>query len=567
MHLVMVISAWALLLLTTGHLTLVDAAELRSPAYSSNQSPPKIIQQEGELRRVATAGSTVQLGCGSSGADFFDWSKHGEPVIETERVRVTGQGALKIKSVLTEDTGQYECRAVNGFGSVSVPISLLVLESGGTEDRGQDDPSEEASPEFDPDSPNNGNLFPGRTEEEVGAVKTGDSPPKSKPEFLHVTKFPHAVIQRPVGSTVRLKCEGKGNPRPQLTWLRNGHPVVSGGSAYRGGPKPLSASYHLPTGAKLGRWTLQLQDLQPQDGGNYTCLIHNVLGAKNATFNIEVVDRVRKKPELTGDHPINTTANVGATATLQCRVRSDIPPHIQWLKRVEKDDLRDFAESISSKGAIATGVEENLIVVEGESFRVLRSSNVLENPEGTFLNKLIIHDVIVSDSGKYVCLGANNLGYNFRSAYLTVLKHQKHRSYKESSTSLNFSSVPFPITVAVSVLGIALCICVAASVRRYKLTKRGRDRRPDGRELGVEDCERLKRVPLDHHANGHPRAYALEAPCHGQMEDVTVHQLLPKRLDSVRPPIMGMDCNSSLRTNRSSGNSSCQNAKYYPNSR
>lgn len=91
----------------------------------------------------------------------------------------------------------------------------------------------------------------------------------------------------------------------------------------------------------------------------------------------------------------------------------------------------DFAESISSRGAISTGIEENLIVVEGESFRVLRSSDILENPEGTFLNKLIINDVTQSDSGKYVCLGANTLGYNFRSAYLTVVNHQKQRkNYK-----------------------------------------------------------------------------------------------------------------------------------------
>lgn len=117
---------------------------------------------------------------------------------------------------------------------------------------------------------------------------------KGKPEFTHITKFPHSVIQRPVGSTVRLKCEGKGHPRPQLTWLRDGHPVMTGGSAYRGA-KPLSTSYHLPSGAKLGRWTLQMQDLQPQDAGNYTCLLHNIMGSKNITFNIEVVGKFKRK--------------------------------------------------------------------------------------------------------------------------------------------------------------------------------------------------------------------------------------------------------------------------------
>lgn len=37
----------------------------------------------------------------------------------------------------------------------------------------------------------------------------------------------------------------------------------------------------------------------------------------------------RKKPELRGIHPINTTVEEGGSAVFQCRVKSDVLPHVQ----------------------------------------------------------------------------------------------------------------------------------------------------------------------------------------------------------------------------------------------
>lgn len=65
--------------------------------------------------------------------------------------------------------------------------------------------------------------------------------------------------------------------------------------------------------------------------------------------------------------------------------------------------------------------EHDIIKVQGENYRVLQSSEVIERSDGSFLNKLTIPEVFEADSGKYICLGANSMGYSFRSAYLTVL--------------------------------------------------------------------------------------------------------------------------------------------------
>lgn len=61
------------------------------------------------------------------------------------------------------------------------------------------------------------------------------------------------------------------------------------------------------------------------------------------------------------------------------------------------------------------------IMVKGQKFVVLKTGEVWNRPDGSYLNKLIISRATDADSGMYICLGANSMGYNFRSAFLTVL--------------------------------------------------------------------------------------------------------------------------------------------------
>lgn len=54
-------------------------------------------------------------------------------------------------------------------------------------------------------------------------------------------------------------------------------------------------------------------------------------------------------------------------------------------------------------------------------FVVLPTGEVWSRPDGSYLNKLLITRAKNEDAGMYICLGANTMGYSFRSAYLTVL--------------------------------------------------------------------------------------------------------------------------------------------------
>ena len=96
----------------------------------------------------------------------------------------------------------------------------------------------------------------------------------------------------------------------------------------------------------------------------------------------------------------------GGTTSFQCKVRSDVKPVIQWLKRVETNEESRYNSTIE---------------VGDHRFVVLPTGEVWSRPDGSYLNKLLITRAKEEDAGMYICLGANTMGYSFRSAFLTVL--------------------------------------------------------------------------------------------------------------------------------------------------
>lgn len=92
-------------------------------------------------------------------------------------------------------------------------------------------------------------------------------------------------------------------------------------------------------------------------------------------------------------------------------MRSDVKPVIQWLKRVEPGGESKYNSTIE---------------VGDHRFIVLPTGEVWSRPDGSYLNKLLITRAKEEDAGMYICLGANTMGYSFRSAFLTVLPGQYH---------------------------------------------------------------------------------------------------------------------------------------------
>ncbi|XP_041124486.1 fibroblast growth factor receptor-like 1 isoform X2 [Polyodon spathula] len=339
------------------------------------------------------------------------WTKDGRTIHSGwTRFRVLRQG-LKIKEVEVEDAGTYICKATNGFGSININYTLIVI-----------------------DDSNSGKDGAGIPEGGEAEYTNEDMSGKQwvRPRFTQPAKMRRRVIARPVGSSIRLKCAASGNPRPEIAWLKDS--------------KPLTAQEVGESRKK--KWTLSLKNLEPEDSGKYTCRVFNRAGEINATYKVEVIQRTRSKPILTGTHPVNTTVDFGGTTSFQCKVRSDVKPVIQWLKRVENGNENKYNSTID---------------VGEYKFVVLPTGEVWSRPDGSYLNKLMITRAKEEDAGMYICLGANTMGYSFRSAFLTVLPDPKpHVPPVVASPS---SSLPWPVIIgipagAVFILGtILLWLC------------------------------------------------------------------------------------------------------------
>ncbi|KAM8908802.1 fibroblast growth factor receptor-like 1a isoform 3-T7 [Spinachia spinachia] len=253
-----------------------------------------------------------------------------------------------------------------------------------------------------------------------------------RPRFTQPSKMRKRVIARPVGSSVRLKCTASGNPRPDIVWLKDSRPLEDEDAAPGDGD------------GRRKKWTLSLKNLMPKHSGKYTCHVSNRAGEINATYKVEVIQRTNSKPVLTGTHPVNTTVDYGGTTSFQCKVRSDVKPVIQWLKRVEPGDENRFNSTIE---------------VGEHRFVVLPTGEVWSRPDGSYLNKLLITRAKEEDAGMYICLGANTMGFSFRSAYLTVLPDLKPQN--NAVPTATSPSLPWPVIIGIPagvafILGTAL---------------------------------------------------------------------------------------------------------------
>ncbi|XP_063046418.1 fibroblast growth factor receptor-like 1a [Engraulis encrasicolus] len=356
------------------------------------RGPPRVAEKVVH-RQTVRVGRTMKLLCPVEGdpPPLIMWTKDGRNIHSGwMRFRVL-QHALKIKEVEAEDAGTFICKATNGFGSISINYTLIVIEDANTE-------KETASP--------------------VGGLDYTSqlSGKQVRPRFTQPTKMRKRVIARPVGSSVRLKCAANGNPRPVIMWLKDSKPLTS---------------EEVGEGRRK-KWTLSLKNLTPEDSGKYTCHVSNGAGEINATYKVEVIQRTNSKPILTGTHPVNTTVSYGGSTSFQCKVRSDVKPVIQWLKRVEPGDESKYNSTIE---------------VGDHHFVVLPTGEVWSRPDGSYLNKLLITRAKEEDAGMYICLGANTMGYSFRSAYLTVLPDPSPHHY--SIPTAMSPSLPWPVIIGI----------------------------------------------------------------------------------------------------------------------
>lgn len=112
------------------------------------------------------------------------------------------------------------------------------------------------------------------TKLEKVASKTKVIEPIGPPRFIKLATF-NKLWAKPSGNMVHLKCPAVGNPMPNITWTKDGAPILRsmGEVTYR-------------------KWAIILEDLVPKDSGHYTCFVCNIYGCVNYTTRLDVTGKL-----------------------------------------------------------------------------------------------------------------------------------------------------------------------------------------------------------------------------------------------------------------------------------
>uniref|UniRef100_A0A8C8E0M1 Immunoglobulin superfamily, member 9Bb n=1 Tax=Oryzias sinensis TaxID=183150 RepID=A0A8C8E0M1_9TELE len=180
------------------------------------------------------------------------------------------------------------------------------------------------------------------------------------------TDTPPQYVEAKEGGSITLTCMAFGNPKPSVSWLREGNLMVS------------SAKYKLSDGS------LTVLSITRQDRGAYTCRAFSLQGEAIHTTRLLV-----QGPPFIISPPENITVNISQDAFFTCQAEA-YPRNLTYTWFWEQDNVffkNDLKRRVS-------------ILIDGS---------------------LIIAQVKPEDAGKYTCVPSNSLGQPpSASAYLTV---------------------------------------------------------------------------------------------------------------------------------------------------
>ncbi|XP_035999428.1 protein turtle homolog B [Fundulus heteroclitus] len=293
---------------------------------------------------TAHAGESIILGCDVphplNGKPYVvEWFKYGMPIpffinfrfypphVDPEyagRASLHGKSSLQIANVRSDDQGWYECK-------------VLMLEQ-------------------QYDTFHNGSWV----------HLTVNAPPTFK-------DTPPQYVEAKEGGSITLTCNAFGNPKPSISWLRDGSVLVS------------SAKYKVSDG------NLTVLSITREDRGAYSCRAFSPQGEASHTTRLLV-----QGPPFIITPPENITVNISQDAFFTCQAEA-YPRNLTYTWFWEEDNVFFKNASLRIHSDLKRRVS---ILIDGS---------------------LIIVQVKPEDTGKYTCSPSNSLGVPpSASAYLAV---------------------------------------------------------------------------------------------------------------------------------------------------
>ncbi|XP_055585021.1 fibroblast growth factor receptor homolog 1-like [Uranotaenia lowii] len=448
----------------------LEKKSLHTAAHTSSSSPLEIVDNElsegpprfvvGRSDQVITVakkvGDSHKLKCEVAGEPKFSlsWLKDGE----VQSTKIGNKLSLHLASLEFEDAGVYVCKVCNGLVCVNSTTHLEVMDdpkdsyieynkmeshsqlsnSEEPEDNvdvdaqykdyndSADDEDLEDDEEVDGELEKQSSADGETTDRQPSVVTTHNSELQPGPPFF--TKHEHmiALVPKPSGNMVRLRCPADGNPMPNITWTKDNEKIFRNMGV-----------------VKYAKWSIVLEDLVPKDSGAYTCNVCNSFGCISFTTKLEVKDRFPARPYIKEGSLTNITVLVNSTATFECRTISDLEPHIEWIKFHITDTMQPE-------------IPENITKLERD----------FDNPE-----ILTIENVTHVDEGWYTCVAANTLGASYESAYLSVVDELPADDAPTAHPVRPHSTLIMIMTVVLSGCFMVLAIIVVIVCKKLKREK------------------------------------------------------------------------------------------------
>ncbi|XP_065505206.1 hemicentin-1 isoform X3 [Caloenas nicobarica] len=361
------------------------------------QVPPVIKSHLKEY--VVPVDQPATLPCEAEGSPGpqISWHKDGQQITESMRRRILSTGALQLAFAQPGDAGRYTCIATNAAGSSSAGVELTVHippkihspEAQYTATEGSRAVLPCAAEGFPTPTITwkKDNTLLTETAGKHRAVPDGDLildnvVPEDSGSYtcvahsvagedtLAVTLIVHVLpaftelpgdIALTKGEQLRLTCKATGIPVPKITWTFNNNIIP--------------AQYDDINGHS----ELVIERVSKDDSGTYVCRAENTVGSIKAIGFVYV----KEPPVFKGDYHSSRIEPLGGNAVLNCEVRGDPPPTIQWSKK-------------------GVGVQI--------SSRIQQLNN----------GSLAIYGTVNEDAGDYKCVATNDAGAVERSLTLTL---------------------------------------------------------------------------------------------------------------------------------------------------
>ncbi|KAK6047730.1 immunoglobulin I-set domain protein [Cooperia oncophora] len=307
-----------------------------------------------QLQDITTlTGKQLVLSCRAVGHPEPDlvWTKDGERIATSRRVRLEfdeqGTSELHIHDCTAQDAGIYLCTATNTCGVESTQCTLTVAEVTGKD----------------------AHLV--IAEEEKVMV----------PRF---TRAPPSTLDAQEGGQFKLVAKAVGEPKPTLTWKKDGREVLRTNRLYK--------TYLTGDGESH----LVVECVVSKTSGIFSCIAHNIHGEAVSETQV-FVHRGKtslpaaEKPAFS-EHLKDTGVVAGHPVTLGCKVHGVPEPELKWY-------YIDDAGNITCLTDDAHG----WIECRGGEAAELKADCVLRSQQGT-----------------YKCVASNELGQASSMCYLLI---------------------------------------------------------------------------------------------------------------------------------------------------